>query len=81
MKFGIPVFYFVAKEAMDKGSGRYWAAFTLLCLTVAWLTINIVWWTQSRKTDELAVPAVLFVLGAYLFWRESRRRSKSDRRK
>ena len=63
---------------MDKSKGRYWTAFTFLCVTLAWLTINIVWWTRTRVTEELAVPALLALLGSYIFFREERkRRSRS----
>ena len=58
---------------MDKGKGRFWTAFTFLCVAQAWLIINVVWWTQNRRTDDLVIPAVLFLLGIYLFFREKRR--------
>lgn len=58
---------------MNKGKWRYWTAFALLCVTLAWLTINIVWWTRTRMTGDLAIPAVLALLGCYLFFRENRR--------
>ena len=58
---------------MNKGKGRFWTAFTFLCVALAWLTINIVWWTQTRLTENLVMPAILFLLGIYLFFREKRR--------
>ena len=59
---------------MNKGNGRYWTAFTFLCVTAAWLTINVVWWTRTHRTEDLAIPAVLALLGLYIFFREERRR-------
>ena len=58
---------------MNKGKGRFWTAFTFLCVAQAWLIINVVWWTQNRRTGDLVIPAVLFLLGLYLFFREKRR--------
>ena len=58
---------------MDKGKGRFWSAFTLLCVTQAWLIINVVWWTQTRNAGDLIIPAVLYCIGIYLFLREKRR--------
>ena len=63
---------------MNKGKGRYWTAFTFLCVTVAWLTINIVWWTRTHRTEDLAIPAVLLLLGIYIFFRESRRQNRQQ---
>ena len=49
-------------------------AYIFLCLTVAWLTINVVWWTRDRDAEKLVVPLLLAVAGVCIVWREHRKR-------
>jgi len=51
-------------------------AFIFLCVTVAWLVINIVWWTSTHKTGELFLPVVFVCVAAGMVYRQSKTKQR-----
>lgn len=51
-------------------------AFVFLCVTVAWLTINIVWWTSTRRTADLFFPVVFVCLAAVMVYRQGTKKKR-----
>ncbi|MCH5335097.1 MAG: hypothetical protein J1D86_04750 [Alistipes sp.] len=62
---------------MDRGKAGFITAFVCLCITSAWLTINLVWFLGGNSARELILPALLFLAGAALMYREARRARRS----
>lgn len=51
-------------------------AFTFLCVTIAWLTINIVWWTSTRKTADLFMPTLFVCLAVVMLYRQGTKKKR-----
>lgn len=49
----------------------FFVAFLFLCVTVAWLTINIVWWTADHDEGKLVMPALFVVAAIFMVYRQA----------
>lgn len=51
-------------------------ALIFLCLTIAWLVINVIWFMHDRKWSEIVVPVLLVAAAIYMVYSEFHKRKR-----